>query len=348
MLFKSKKIIGLDIGTSSIKVAEMDVSRGSATLQKFAMVETPKAGMAIGDIVDVNPLSEAVRFVCDQAKIKFKKTSTGLWGSSVIVKKISIPKVEKSFVAEQIRWEAEQYIPYEVADVNLDFQILNSTSGGSDSMDILLVAAKKDQIMKYIEIVESAGQELSIIDVSGFALGNIFEFNYPKNKETVGLLDIGAHYTNFVVLQGQDIIFCRDISAGGALYSAEIQKAMRINFEEAESLKLSAVYNNSIPEDLSSVIQGANEVYCDDLSATVEFFYNTTPDIQISRLYVTGGASRTPGIIQAISDVTKIETVMLDPLQRVKVNKSLSAEFKTQYRDFISMALGLGLRKLGD
>lgn len=348
MLFKSKKVIGLDIGTSSIKVVELDVSRNSATLQRFSMVETPVNGMALGDIIETPPLAEAVSYICQQAGVKSKNVSTGLWGSSVIVKKISIPKMEKSLVREQIRWEAEQYIPYELSEVNLDYFFLDSGNEAADSMDILLVAAKRDQIMKYMEILEMSGLQLKILDVNGFALANIFEFNNGPAAGTVGILNIGSIFTNLVVLNGSDVVYCRDVSVGGSLYTSEIQKAMGVSFEEAESLKLNSSRDNSSPEQLTQVIQQTHEAYCDEIQASIDFFHNTTPGMNVSKLYLTGGACRTPGIMKAISDVTQLECEHFDPLERVKVNKSLGDDFKSHYRDFVSIVLGLGLRKVGD
>ncbi len=348
VLFKSKKIVGLDIGTSSIKLAELYVSGRTAHLSHFAMVETPKTGIAGGEIIDVLPIAEAVRFVCEEAKTKVKQTATGLWGPSVIVKKISIPKMDKKLAAEQIKWEAEQYIPFEISDVNLDFHFLSTTNEDEDSMDILLIAARRDQIMKYIEIIESSGQTCSIVDVNGIALANCFEYNLGKPKEPTVVLNIGAQYTNFIVINGSDTLFCRDISVGGDLYSSEIQKSMNMSYDEAEALKLSAAYNTSMPEELGQVIESAHETFCNEIQGSMEFFLNTTPGVNISKVYVTGGGSRTPGIVEALSQELQLEIEVFNPLLNIKVSKSLGVDFKSQYGDFISVALGLGLRKAGD
>ncbi|MEZ4872216.1 MAG: type IV pilus assembly protein PilM [Bdellovibrionales bacterium] len=253
MLFGSKKILGLDVGTSAIKVAELEVSKNSATLLKFGIMETPPTAISAGDIIDAGIYGDAVLALLQNEKIRTKSTSAGMWGPNVIVKKISIPQMEKKFVAEQIRWEAEQYIPFDISEVNLDYAFLKESSQGYDNMDVLLVAARKEQIIKYVEIIETAGQTVSIIDVNGFALANTFLFNYGPTNRPVGILNVGSQYTNFVVISGEDLIFCRDIPVGGQFYTVDIQKSLNVSMTEAESLKISASMGQ-MPEEISAVI----------------------------------------------------------------------------------------------
>lgn len=349
VLFKSKKVIGLDIGTSSIKVAELDVGRTSATLKNFGIIATPPSGISGGDIVDIMSISDAIRDVISQAKIKTKSTACGLWGAGLIIKKISIPKMDKKLVAEQIRWEAEQYIPYDISEVNIDFQFLSTATDGPDSMDILLVAARKDLILKYMEIVEGAGQTCSILDSNGFALANCFEYNYGVFDSTyTALLNIGAYSVNFVVKYEKDMVFCRDIPVGGAMYTGEIQKAMNVSFSEAESLKLSSHHPDSVPQEVMQSVANTHEILCDEIKGSFEFFNNINPGASISRVFITGGACRTPGVLQALAESLQLECIVFDPLKRVKCAGGLGLNFKNQYGDFTSIAVGLGLRKLGD
>jgi type IV pilus assembly protein PilM len=344
VLFKSKKVIGLDIGSSSIKIVELDGSKSSATLQKFSIIQTPSNGLAMGEIIDPKPVADAIVEAMHASGIKSKKICTGLWGPSVMVKKISIPKMEKSLLQEQIRWEAEQYIPFELAEINLDYQVLN-TSQDANSMDILLVAAKKEQITRYLEIIQMAELELAVLDLNGFALANTFELIKGKIDNPIGVLNVGSIFTNFVVIKNSEVLFCRDIAVGGDLYTNEVQKGLGVTIDEAENLKLDS---NNAPENMAEIIQQTHESFCDEILASIDFFHNTTPGVRISKLYITGGSSRINGLMQAMASVTQLECEGFDPLEKVNINKSLGADFKLNYGDYLAVVIGLGLRKLGD
>lgn len=350
MFFKSKKLIGLDIGTSSIKMAELDVSRRGASLKAFAMVPTPSQSVVGGDIIQPQLISEAVAALA--AELKSKKTSiaTGLWGTSVIVKKISIPKMDEKLVAEQIRWEAEQYIPFDVNEVNLEFEILKASRQSAETMDVLLVAARQENLFKYVEIVEGAGLQCAVIDVGGFALANCFEKNYgPIPGQNVAVMNIGASVTNFVVIENGEVVFCRDIPVGGLTYTGDIQKAMGISFEEAEAMKISLSSGQPTPEEVSAVIQAAHETVSEEINGSIDFFTNTSQGGTISQCYITGGGSRTPGLITHLSNYIKIPCDVFDPFHKIgHSDKALSPSYIAQIRDFAAVAMGLGLRLQGD
>ncbi|MBX3040041.1 MAG: pilus assembly protein PilM, partial [Bdellovibrionaceae bacterium] len=219
MFFKSKKVIGLDIGTSSLKIAELDVSKSGATLQGFRLAPTPLNAVSGGEIIDTMSLSQAVRGLVDELGSKRKSVCTGMWGMAVIVKKITMPKMDKKLLAEQIRYEAEQYIPFDINNISLSHQVLPSTVTG-ETQDILLIAAQNELVSQYFQVVSMANLDCKILDVSGFALANCFELNYGRFPgETIGLLNFGAAVTNFVVISNGDIIFSRDIPVGGQNYT---------------------------------------------------------------------------------------------------------------------------------
>ncbi|MEO0335059.1 MAG: type IV pilus assembly protein PilM, partial [Pseudomonadota bacterium] len=178
MFFKSKKLIGLDIGSSTIKVAEIEVKKKKPILQGFAMYDTPDGSIAGGDIMDPESLAMAVQGAISELRSKTRKVATGLWGSSVILKKISVPRMDPELLREQIRYEAEQYIPYDVNEVNLEYKILNAVSNNPEAMEVLLVAAKQDNVLKYAEVILNAGFDCETLDVSGLAFANCFETNY--------------------------------------------------------------------------------------------------------------------------------------------------------------------------
>lgn len=347
--FSKKKLIGLDIGTSTIKAAELDVSRKSASLVSYGMIPTPPQATVAGDIIDPQAIGGAVRELMTEIKTKRNFVATGLWGSSVIVKRISIPRMDENLVAEQIRWEAEQYIPYDINEVNLEFTILKkATPSNPETMDVLLVAAVQEMILKCAEIVELAGLNCSVLDVEGFALANCFEKNYGElHGQAVGLLNIGASVSNFVVVENGEVIFCRDIPVGGGTYTTEIQKGLNITAEEAEAMKISACTGQPAPEEASAIIQSTHEIILDELNNSVEFFLNTSQSSKISRLFLSGGALRTPGLQQLIGKTYTSER--FDPFLKIRTNeKVFSAAYLDEIRDFAAVAIGLGLREVNE
>lgn len=350
MFFGNKKVLGLDIGTNSIKVAELDVKGNKATLNGFAMGLTPADSLSAGDVVDPVSLGAAVRSVLDELNSKRKMVALGLWGTSVIIKKISVPQMEESLLAEQIKWEAEQYIPFDINEVNLEYKVLKGVSHNQETMELLLVAARQESVLRYAEVVINSGYECEILDVGGFALANCFEMNYGVLKgQIVALFNIGASVTNFIVIDNGELVFCRDIPVGGSTYTMELQKALGISPAEAEAMKLSIGRGEPAPEEAAGVMNGTHEIIQEELSGAVEFFMNTTQSSQIAQCYITGGAAKSQGILQALQQGLKIPCEQFDPFFNVAYNKrAFSPEYISEIRNYASVAIGLGLRSGGD
>lgn len=349
MLFGSKKVVGLDIGSSSIKVAEIEVSRNGAKVLSMGIAPSPSAAFNNGDIHDPDSLSQAIAQLMRDYKIKRKQVALGLSGTSVIVKKITIPRIDKKLLADQVRWEAEQYIPFDVNSISLAYHLIpNSTT--PEMMDLLLVAAQNEVVRNYAGVVERAGLELSVLDVSGFALANIFEFNYGRVPgQTIGLLNIGATTTNFVVVYDGEVIFTRDMNVGGQNYTSEIHKDMGISLHEAETLKLSAVRGEGVPDEVHSVMSSTNEALKEEVRNSFDYFAGSATSLSLNQCFFTGGASLTPGLIDSISAATNVRLDPLNPVMRMTPgSKNIAASALTQMGPFISVVLGLALRKAGD
>lgn len=347
MFFGKKKLVGLDIGSSSIKLAELNVARNKTSLVGFTMISTPPGSVTGGEVVDPQAVSSTIKQLVKEAKTSRQLASTGLWGTSVIVKRISIPRMEENLVSEQIRWEAEQYIPYDVNEVNLEFKVLSSSSS-AETMDVLLVAAVQDSIYRCAEVVNMSGLQCEVLDVEGFALANCFEKNYGEMADqSVGLLNIGAEASNFVVVQQGEVVFCRDIPIGGNAYTDEIQKALNLSWEEAESIKISACTGQAAPEEANEIIKTTHEVVSEEVAGSVDFFQNTSSSGPLQNLFVTGGAIKTPGLFDSLSNRYSCER--MDPFLSIKVNTNkFSSQYFDQIRDFASLAVGLGMRGPGE
>lgn len=347
MFFGSKKVIGIDIGSSSIKLAELEQSRGKWELQSFGFIPTPEHSMNGGEITDVKRIAATIKHLVNQVKTKRKTVATSLWGTAVIVKKISIAKVDKKVLDEHIRFEAEQYIPFELSQVNLSYHIL-PTSVDPQSLDILLVAAQSDSTNHYIQSIKSAGLDCQILDVGGLALANCFEANYGKpTGEAIGLFNFGARVTNFVAISQGEVIFCRDIPVGGANYTNEIHRLLQVTPAEAEALKMSAVAGHDVPDDVHSVMSATNDLIIEEIRNTIDFLGASANGIALSRCYYIGGSSVTTGLVQGLSSATGLYFEAMNPFLKVSATKSFTPEYLQQISPYVGIVLGLAMR-VGD
>jgi type IV pilus assembly protein PilM len=349
MFFSSKKVLGLDIGTNSIKVAEMTVSGRGATLDAFGFAPTPPNSVAAGELTDTTTLGLAVQSLLGDLKSKRKNICTGMWGTAVIVKKISVPKSDEKLIGEQLPFYAEQYIPFDINNISLSHYVIPS-GNMADAVDVLLIAAQNELVVQYSQVVANSGASCSILDVSGFALANCFELNYGKiRRETVGVINFGAAVSNFVIISDGEIIFCRDIPVGGLNYTNEISKNMGITIPEAESLKMSAIGGREAPEDVQNIILSTNELITEEIRNSLDFLNATSGNVGLHRLYYTGGSATTPGLIETIQRVTGLRTEPFNPFNKIKFNsRRLSPEYLNQISPYASIAMGLGLRNPGD
>lgn len=349
MFFGANKVLGLDIGSSSIKIAELDVSKNGAKLVNFGMIQTPPNSINGGDIADPSSLAVAIKSLYGEIKAKRKNACVGMFGTAVIVKKITIPRIDSKLVADQVKWEAEQYIPFDVNSISLAHHVINPKDM-SETMDILLIAAQNELVAEYYQVVSMADLKMGILDVSAFALANVYEFNYGRTSgQAVGLLNLGSAITNFVVVVDGEVVFSRDMPVGGQNYTNDIHKEMGVSLGEAESLKLSAASGGAVPDQVHSNLNSTTEMMTEEIRNSFDFFAGSSGGINISQVYYTGGAAATPGLIRNLSQATRLNLEWLNPFLRITSgNKKISTMYLEQITPFCAVAFGLGLRKVGD
>lgn len=348
MLFSSKKVVGVDLGSSSIKLAQVTKSKGGALLDNFAFFQTPQQAISNGDITDTYILGESLKLLRKEQRFSAKNACIGMWGSTSIVKKISMPKVDAKTLKEQIKYEAQQYLPFDISQVSIEYQVLPFSSS-PDQMDILIVAGQNEFIAKYIEVLTYGGLKTSIIDVSSIALANIFEFNYGKLNEAVALFNFGSNSTQFVVVFQGEILFARDIPVGGFHFTNEISKNMGVTLEEAESLKLSQGAGGETPENTKAYMNMALDYVTEEIRNSIDFYSASGGDVPISKAFYTGGASLTDGLTDHLAEVLKVNFEVLNPLVRIRANnKKFSPQYLEQIAPFMAVSLGLALREVGD
>ena len=344
-LNRNKQSIGLDIGSSSLKAAELRPSRrGGYELVSLGIEELSPDCIVDGVIISKIPVSDAINSIFTQQSIKNGRIVTSISGHSVIVKKISLP-VQSDDLAESIRWEAEQYIPFDIADVNLDYQVLGENAG-TGNLDILLVAVKKDKITDYTSVIKMAGKTPVVVDVDAFALQNAYEINYePTSNSTVALLDIGASTMTINIVSGTDFLFTRDVGVGGHQYTEFIQKEFNLNHNQAQNLKHGEAVENINPDEARHVIDSVTEIICLEIQKTYDFFKSTTTVDRIDRMIVSGGAAHTPGLIETLARKFEIPAETFDSFKKITFDpKRFSSSMIADRAPDLAIAIGLALR----
>ena len=348
MLFGGKKILALDIGTSSIKLAELDSSRKGWVLKKFGVVSVSPGWIRDGEIVDPTSVSQAIVTLVQSARSKRKNVASALFGNGVIVKRISMAPIEENLISEAVKWEAEQYIPFDINEASIDHHVLRGHSRSvGENLDILLIGAKQEYVYRFIETIESAGLKCAIVDVSGFALANCFEANYGQLEGVTALLNIGAGVTNLVIVEKGDVIFSRDSTVGGSTYTNELHKAMGVSIQEAESLKISASAGHEVPAEVNAILTSTTEQVVDEIRTAIEFFVATGGGGRINKMYVTGGSMFIPSLLEEISKAVGVPFEVLNPFQQVGYDaKELTPDYIQQIQSICPVALGLAMRDM--
>ncbi len=349
---KAKTVIGLDIGSSAVKAVELKPSGKSYRVMAYGIELVPPDAIVDGAIIDAGSVSDAIRRVFDGNKA-FKTTDVcaSLSGNAVIVKKITLPVMTENELSESIYWEAEQYIPFDIQDVNLDYQILDPGTGANarGSMDVLLVAAKKEKIADYTSVITQSGRTPIIVDVDAFALQNAYEVNYGLDAgRVVVLLNAGASAININILQGDQSVFTRDISMGGNAYTEAVQKELDLPFESAEQLKKGIPVDGATFEEAQPVLRAVTENVLLEIQKTFDFFKATASSDQIDRIMLSGGASRVDGFREMVQERFNAPVEEFDPFRAVTWDAKKLGGDSAEQAATAAVAVGLALRTMGD
>ena len=348
MFRRAKALVGLDIGSSAVKAVELKASGKTYKVTGFGTENLPPDSIVDGAIIDGAAVADAIRRLFDGRAIKTKDVAASLSGNAVIVKKITLPIMSDAELAESIYWEAEQYIPFDIQDVNLDYQILDRASaGGKSTMDVLLVAAKKEKIADYTGVIGQAGRVAVVIDVDAFALQNAYEANYGAGPSVVVLLNAGASATNVNIVSNGQSLFTRDLSLGGNSYTEAVQRELNLPFETAEAAKKGMPVEGHTFEDVRPVLHAVTENLLLEVHKTFDFYKATAASEQIDRIVLSGGASAVDGFADALADRFGVAVEHFDPFRQVAFEKP-PAENVAELAATAAVAVGLALRKAGD
>jgi type IV pilus assembly protein PilM len=352
MFGRNKAVVGLDIGSSAVKAVELKPVGKGFRVAAFGSEPVPQDAIVDGAIIDAGAVADSIRRVFEHNKaFKAKDVCASLSGNAVIVKKITLPVMTESELGESIYWEAEQYIPFDIQDVNLDYQILDPGTGPDSrgSMEVLLVAAKKEKIGDYTGVIAQAGRAPVIVDVDAFALQNAYEVNYGlEGAHVVVLLNAGASAININILQGDQSVFTRDISIGGNAYTEAVQKELDLPFESAEQLKKGIPVDGASFEEAQPVLRAVTENVLLEIQKTFDFFKATAASEQIDRIMLSGGASRVDGFRDMLHERIGAPVEEFDPFRAIVWDGGKVGGDPTEHAATAAVAVGLALRKVGD
>ena len=350
MFRRANALVGLDIGSSAVKVVELKSAGKGYKVTGFGTEALPPDSIVDGAIIDGAAVADAIRRLFDAHHIKTKEVAASLSGNAVIVKKISLPIMSDAELAESIYWEAEQYIPFDIQDVNLDYQILDrgDAASGKGTMDVLLVAAKKEKIADYTGVIAQAGRTAVVVDVDAFALQNAYEVNYGIDPNAVVvLLNAGASATNINILQGDQSVFTRDISIGGNAYTEALQRELNLPFESADALKRGLAVDGVTYDDARPVLRAVTENVMLEIQKTFDFFKATATSDRIDRIVVSGGASRAEAFTEMLSERFEAPVEAFDPFKRIAFDAKKFGS-AADVAPTVAVAVGLALRRGGD
>ncbi len=346
---RTRPVVGLDIGSSAVKAVELKPAGKGFRVVAYGSEPVPPDSIVDGAIIDAAAVAETIRRLFDTRGIKTREVVASLSGNAVIVKKITLPVMTEQELAESIYWEAEQYIPFDIQDVNLDYQILTTDGGTKGTMDVLLVAAKREKIADYTGVIAQAGRSPVIVDVDAFALQNVYEVNYGTEPDrVVVLLNAGASAININIVAGAHSVFTRDISMGGNAYTEALQKELNLPFEAAEQLKKGGFVEGVSFEEARPILRAVTENLLLEIQKTFDFFKATAASDRIDNIMVSGGASRVEGFTELLAERFEAPIELLNPFRRIGFDpKKLKAD-PAEAGPTAAVAVGLALRRVGE
>jgi len=348
---KSKNVVGLDIGSSAVKLVELKEKKGGAfQLVKLGIERLSPEAIVDGSIMDSSMVVETIQKLNTDRAVKNSNYATSLSGHSVIIKKITLPAMSPEELAESIQWEAEQYIPFDINDVSLDYVPLTSPGSG-DNIDVILVAVKKEKINDYTSVISQTGKLPVLVDVDAFALQNAYETNYDvEDGKVLALVNVGASVTNVNVLtSGASSQFWRDITFGGNQYTDAVQRELSLSFDQAEELKRGHAVGDYTIQQVIPILNSVSEDFAGELRKTLDFFTATSGADRVDEIVLAGGGSGVLNLDAILRDKFGIPVGIMDPFRKINVDESeFNPEELAEIAPSMAIAVGLAIRKLGD
>lgn len=346
----AKNCIGLDIGSSAIKVVQAKTSKKGIQVLNFGYEPLPAQTIVDGTIMNQSAVVDAIRAIWSRLKLKQKGVSLAIAGHSVIIKKIGVPPMTRDELAEQIPWEAEHHIPFAKDDVEIDYEVINKQNAAGQ-MELLLVAAKKEVVHDYAAVAREASLVPEVIDVAAFTVQNAFEANYqPAAGETVVLVNVGAAISNINIVKDGISAFTRDVTIGGNAFTEEIQKQLNVSHDEAEAYKVggAADEHGVVPQEVERIMESVADVMAGEFQRSLDFYLATSAEANVTKIFLSGGSAKVASLHRAIEKRSRLPVEVLDPWRKVSLDPKLDAAFLKAHAPEAMVGLGLALRAPGD
>lgn len=341
-----KNLIGVDIGSSSIKVCQLRESRKGYELWRLGFVPLPAQSIVDGHVMNSQAVVAGLSRAFSEARIRQREVALSISGQAVIIRKITVPLMTSAELDEQIEWEAEQHIPFDIKDVHVDYEVLRRRPEAGQ-MDLLLVAAKRDEINDYTEIAKQAKLKPLVIDIDAFTVQNLFEVNrgIPPDQ-TFAIINVGASLSSINIITRGASAFTRDIANAGNYITEQIQKQLGVPFEQAEDFKCASTGGAGVPAPVSQVIDAVCDSIAGEIQRSLDFFLATSGEAGMNRIYLTGGSSSLPPLAAAIGRRSRVAVEIIQPLERIAVeSKEVNADLLRTRAPQFCVALGLAMRK---
>ncbi len=341
---EGKNLVGVDIGASSIKVVLLKEARKRLTVVRYGYMPLPPQTIVDGHVMNRPAVLEAISRLFREQRIPQKECAIGVYGQSVIVRKITVPLMTNAELAEQITWEAEQHIPFDIKVMNIDYEVLRRRPEAGQ-MDLLLVAAKKDEINDYASIVKEARIKPTVVDINAFTVQNVFEYIHGlPDDQTVALLNIGATVSSLNIVSRGVSAFTREVTNAGNTITEEIQRQLGVPFDQAEQYKLGAAHGQAPPQVMQVILQACDSL-AGEIQRSLDFYLATSGETEIHRVYVCGGSAFLQPLVQAVEKRARVPVMVLDPLANLAVDPKTVNEAELRSRSpQLCVAVGLALR----
>jgi type IV pilus assembly protein PilM len=350
---EGRNLVGVDIGTASIKVCQVKETRKGLGLVRLGYAPLGPQVIVDGQVMDSGAVVEALQKVFHDAKIRQKECALSVSGQSVIIRKITVPMMTEGELEEQIQWEAEQHIPFDIKDVHVDYQVLRRRAEASQ-MDLLLVAAKRDQIEEYAQLARNAKLKPMVCDIDAFTVQNLFEYSrtLPQDR-TIALINIGASLSSLNIIANGVSAFTREIANGGNGITEEIQKQLNVPHDQAEAYKCGGSASaddptraGMVPQQVVQVIEAVSDTIAAEIQRSLDFFMATSGEGEIARIYVTGGSANLAALARAIERRARVSVETWSPVEKLTIEAKEVDPLLLQARAAqLSVALGLSLRR---
>ncbi len=351
-----KNCIGLDIGSSSVKMVQLRESSKGFHLLNFGIEPLPAQTIVDGSIMNQTAVVDAIRSLKNTLRIRHREVATAISGHSVIIKKIKVPEMSPDELEEQIPWEAEHHIPFSKDDVEIDHQVVGMPAAGAagqGQMEVILVAAKKEVVSDFGMVIREAKLLPVVMDVTAFTIQNAFEINYAiQPTEAVALINVGASLSNINILFGGTSAFTRDVAVGGMAFTEEIQKRLNVSQEEAEAWKVGGSGEDGgevLPMEVEAVMAEVAADMAGKFQRSLDFFLASATDASLTRVYLCGGTAKVPALQKALEERARTPVEVMDPFRRVIIDeRRFDMTFLHKHAPEAAVALGLALRRPGD